>query len=418
MKYLKITGEAKLEGKVEISGAKNAALPLLAAALLIKGKCTLTNLPLVSDIKTMLRLLENLGATYELKGHSVTIDSSNVFNTKALYDIVRKMRASILVLGSLLSRFKSCEVSLPGGCAIGQRPIDLHLKALEKMGAKIELVDGYVRASGELIEANIHFDKISVGATENTILAAVYAKGITTIINAAQEPEIVNLCEFLIKAGVKIEGVGTSKLTIYGAKELKTDFTCEIIPDRIEAGTYLCAAAITNSNVEICKINPEHLGALLNKFDEMGIVYELGKDYVRIKSANNIKAANIKTSEYPGFPTDMQAQFMALCLMADAESIIDERLFENRFMHVSELNRMGANITLNNHIASVKPSKLQGTHVMATDLRASSALILAALVAKGTTYVHRIYHLERGYENLYEKLSNIGAKIEVLEEAE
>lgn len=417
MKYLKIEGNAKLSGSVEISGAKNAALPLLAAALLIKGKCTLTNLPLVSDIKTMLRLLENLGATYELNNHSVTIDSSNVFNTKALYDIVRKMRASILVLGPLLSRFKICEVSLPGGCAIGQRPIDMHLSALEKMGANIELVDGYVKASGELVGAKIHFDKISVGATENTILAAVYAKGVTTIINAACEPEIVNLCEFLVKAGVNIKGIGTNTIEITGTTELNTDFTCEIIPDRIEAGTYLCAGAITKSNIEVKNIIPEHLGALLSKFDEMGIKYETLKNSIKVYSSD-YKAANIKTSEYPGFPTDMQAQFMALCLKANGESIIDERLFENRFMHVSELNRMGANIKLNGHIANVKTSNLQGAEVMATDLRASSALILAALAANGTTNIHRIYHLERGYENLCEKLSKLGAKIVELKEEE
>lgn len=417
MKYLKIEGNAKLSGSVEISGAKNAALPLLAAALLIKGKCTLTNLPLVSDIKTMLRLLENLGATYELNNHSVTIDSSNVFNTKALYDIVRKMRASILVLGPLLSRFKTCEVSLPGGCAIGQRPIDMHLSALEKMGANIELVDGYVKASGELVGAKIHFDKISVGATENTILAAVYAKGVTTIINAACEPEIVNLCEFLVKAGINIKGIGTNTIEITGTTELNTDFTCEIIPDRIEAGTYLCAGAITKSNIEVKNIIPEHLGALLSKFDEMGIKYETLKNSIKVYSSD-YKAANIKTSEYPGFPTDMQAQFMALCLKANGESIIDERLFENRFMHVSELNRMGANIKLNGHIANVKTSNLQGAEVMATDLRASSALILAALAANGTTNIHRIYHLERGYENLCEKLSKLGAKIVELKEEE
>lgn len=417
MKYLKIEGNAKLSGSVEISGAKNAALPLLAAALLIKGKCTLTNLPLVSDIKTMLRLLENLGATYELNNHSVTIDSSNVFNTKALYDIVRKMRASILVLGPLLSRFKTCEVSLPGGCAIGQRPIDMHLSALEKMGANIELVDGYVKASGELVGAKIHFDKISVGATENTILAAVYAKGVTTIINAACEPEIVNLCEFLVKAGVNIKGIGTNTIEITGTTELNTDFICEIIPDRIEAGTYLCAGAITKSNIEVKNIIPEHLGALLSKFDEMGIKYETLKNSIKVYSSD-YKAANIKTSEYPGFPTDMQAQFMALCLKANGESIIDERLFENRFMHVSELNRMGANIKLNGHIANVKTSNLQGAEVMATDLRASSALILAALAANGITNIHRIYHLERGYENLCEKLSKLGAKIVELKEEE
>lgn len=417
MKYLKIEGNAKLSGSVEISGAKNAALPLLAAALLIKGKCTLTNLPLVSDIKTMLRLLENLGATYELNNHSVTIDSSNVFNTKALYDIVRKMRASILVLGPLLSRFKTCEVSLPGGCAIGQRPIDMHLSALEKMGANIELVDGYVKASGELVGAKIHFDKISVGATENTILAAVYAKGVTTIINAACEPEIVNLCEFLVKAGVNIKGIGTNTIEITGTTELNTDFTCEIIPDRIEAGTYLCAGAITKSNIEVKNIIPEHLGALLSKFDEMGIKYETLKNSIKVYSSD-YKAANIKTSEYPGFPTDMQAQFMALCLKANGESIIDERLFENRFMHVSELNRMGANIKLNGHIANVKTSNLQGAEVMATDLRASSALILAALAANGITNIYRIYHLERGYENLCEKLSKLGAKIVELKEEE
>lgn len=416
MKYLQITGEQELKGSVKISGAKNATLPILAACLLIKGKVTLTNIPLVSDIYTMIELLSNLGAKCLIDKHSVCIDSSNITSTKALYEIVSKMRASILVLGPLLSRFNECEVSLPGGCAIGQRPIDLHLKALAKLGAKIELKEGYVKASGKLKAANITFDKITVGGTENAILAAVYAEGVTIINNAAMEPEIINLCEFLELAGVKIEGIGSKCLKIHGVKELKSDFTCKIIPDRIEAGTYLCAGAITNSEITITNVNPNHLLAVIDKLNELGVMLDVQEDKISTKKYKKLNSCNIQTSEYPGFPTDMQAQFMALCLCASSDCIIDERLFENRFMHVAELQRMGANISLNNHLAIVKPSKLSAAQVMATDLRASSALVLAALAAKGTSKISRIYHLQRGYEDLCLKLQSLGAKISLKDE--
>lgn len=416
MEYLEIVGGKKLSGEVEISGAKNAALPLIALSILAKDDLVISNLPNVVDIKTLIKLLENLGAKTEfLDNHSIKINTTSINSTKATYDIVRKMRASILVLGPLLARFGKCEVSLPGGCAIGARPIDLHLLALEKMGAKIEIKDGYVVATAPkdgLKGATITFDKITVTGTENIIMAAALANGTTKLINAAKEPEVVALCQALKNSGVEISGIGSDELTIKGTKkDLLNIKNIEVIPDRIEAGTYLCAAAITNSKITISKCEPNHLGAILSKFEDMGFKFEIKKDKITIFPAEKINSTEIITTEYPGFPTDMQAQFMAVCCVANGTSIIDERLFENRFMHVAELLRMGADIKLSTHTATINGKSLSAADVMATDLRASSALVIAGLVAKGTTKVHRIYHLDRGYEGLEKKLSSLGAKI-------
>ncbi|EMG30302.1 UDP-N-acetylglucosamine 1-carboxyvinyltransferase [Campylobacter showae] len=421
MHYLEIEGNAKLGGEVAISGAKNAALPLIAAALIIKNDVTLKNMPNVADIKTLATLLVNLGAKCEFTDdHMLKINSNYVSSTKANYDIVRKMRASILVLGPLLTRFGHCEVSLPGGCAIGQRPIDLHLSALEKMGANIEIKQGYVVATAPdgLKGAQIVFDKITVTGSENIIMAAALAHGTTHLINVAKEPEVVQLCEVLAAGGVKIEGIGTDELVIEGTDRRLLDVgEITVIPDRIEAGTYLCAGAITNSQVTIANANAAHLRAVLTKFNQMGFETVVDGDKITIMPAKNVNPVEIVTTEFPGFPTDMQAQFMALSLIANGVSTIDERLFENRFMHVSELTRMGADIRLNGHIATIYGGgEINAADVMATDLRASSALVLAALAANGTSRVHRIYHLDRGYEGLERKLAALGAKIRRLEE--
>jgi len=415
MDYLEIEGGYSLSGDVVISGAKNAALPIIAATILSDKEITLTNLPNVVDIRTLLKLLTMLGGKVEHNDTIVSIDNGSISSHKAVYEIVSQMRASILVLGPLLARFGECEVSLPGGCAIGQRPIDLHLKALEAMGATIEIKQGYVHAKAPdgLKGAKIIFDKITVGGTENILMAAALAQGKTTILNAAREPEIVQLCQMLQSAGVKIDGVGTSELTIYGTDQQPLDFEeLSIIPDRIEAGTYLCAGAITNSTIRLKNVDPEHIRASIDKLEAMGCGFDIKKDEVTIYPADELKPVNITTVEYPGFPTDMQAQFMAVACKAKGESLIEERLFENRFMHVSELNRLGADIWLKGNIAAIKGvEKLYGADVMATDLRASSALVLGALVAEGTTRVRRIYHLDRGYDNLEGKLSQLGAKI-------
>jgi len=416
MEYLKIVGNKELSGEVFISGAKNAALPLIASTILAKNEITIGNMPNVVDINTLLKLIKMLGGTFEKDENQVKINTLTIDKTTATYDIVKTMRASILVLGPLLSRFGHCEVSLPGGCAIGQRPVDLHLKALEQMGANIEIKHGYIQATAPngLKGAKIVFDKVTVGGTENILMAAALADGQTTIINAAKEPEIEQLCEVLINAGVKIEGIGTSKLTIEGSnKELLEFKDFDIIPDRIEAGTYMCAAAITNKKVKISNVIPLHLEAVTSKLEEMNFEVLQDENSVTILPTDEIKPVNIITTEYPGFPTDMQAQFMALATQANGTSTIDERLFENRFMHVSELLRLGADIHLNGNIATIngQSGNLNGTDVMATDLRASSALVLAALVAKGETNIHRIYHLDRGYENLEGKLTSIGADV-------
>ncbi|WP_297434315.1 UDP-N-acetylglucosamine 1-carboxyvinyltransferase [Sulfurimonas sp.] len=420
MDYLKIYPTQTLNGEIEISGAKNASLPLIAMTILAKEAVTIGNLPDVVDIKTLLKLLSKLGASCEFSKKSVHVDTSSINETKATYDIVKTMRASILVLGPILARFGHCEVSLPGGCAIGQRPIDLHLKALEQMGAEIDIKAGYIQAitPNGLHGCEIIFDKITVTGTANIVMAAALAKGVTTITNAAREPEVVQLCEILAQSGIVIKGIGTAILEIHGTdSKLLNIKDFDVIPDRIEAGTYLCAGAITKSEITLTNVEPKHLGAVLSKLEEMGSSFTLTKDTICIHPAKEIKAVKIVTQEYPAFPTDMQAQFLALATQAEGVSIIEEKLFENRFMHVSELQRMGADITLNGHTATVRGrTQLSGTDVMATDLRASSALVLAGLVATGETNIHRIYHLDRGYEALESKLQNIGAKIERLKE--
>ena len=420
MDYLKTQSVNSLNGTIKISGAKNASLPLIAMTILAKNSVNIKNLPHVADINTLLKLLSNLGAKCDFLDDRVVVDTSTLNETKATYDIVKTMRASILVLGPILARFGHCEVSLPGGCAIGQRPIDLHLKALEQMGAKIEIKAGYIeaRTPNGLKGCDIIFDKITVTGTANIVMAAALADGNTTITNAAREPEVVQLCEVLNNSGVQIDGIGTAILTIHGTNgKLVNIEEFSVIPDRIEAGTYLCAGAITKSEITLTNVEPKHLGAVLAKLEEMGSTFTTTQSTITIHPGQNIKPVKIVTQEYPAFPTDMQAQFLALATQADGVSIIEERLFENRFMHVSELQRMGADITLNGHTATVSgKTELSGTDVMATDLRASSALVLAALVAKGMTNIHRIYHLDRGYDSLEKKLQNVGAKIKRLKE--
>ena len=420
MDYLRILGNNQLSGTIKISGAKNASLPLIAMSILAKNQVVMHNVPHVADIETLLKLLGNLGAHYSLEDETVMIDTSTIEKTTATYDIVKTMRASILVLGPLLARFGHCEVSLPGGCAIGQRPIDLHLKALEQMGAKIEIKAGYVQASAPdgLHGTTIIFDKITVTGTANIVMAAALAKGDTHIVNAAREPEVVQLCEILCDSGVVIEGIGTATLKIVGTDRKLLDIApFRIIPDRIEAGTYLCAGAITNSQLTISFANAMHLESVLAKLEEMGCCFEVTEHTITIIPTENLQPVKIVTQEYPGFPTDMQAQFVALATQANGVSIIEERLFENRFMHVSELQRMGAEITLNGNVATITgKTALSGADVMATDLRASSALVLAGLIADGVTNVHRIYHLDRGYDKLEKKLQSVGAHIERLKE--
>jgi UDP-N-acetylglucosamine 1-carboxyvinyltransferase len=419
MDYLEIEGGRKLSGSIRIGGAKNAALPVIAAALLSDRPVEIDNLPNVVDIRTLLRLLEILGAKVEHEGNRVRIDAGPLHSTRAVYEIVAQMRASILVLGPLLTRFGECEVSLPGGCAIGQRPIDLHLKALEAMGARIEIKGGYVHAiapEGGLRGAKVIFDKVSVGATENTLMAAAMAHGKTEIINAAREPEIVQLCEMLQSGGVDIEGIGGGRLTGHGSGGAPLHFPhpLTIIPDRIEAGTYLCAGAITYSEITLTHVQLEHLQSTVDKLESMGCRFSFPDETTLtiFPAEGRLREVNIVTAEYPGFPTDMQAQLMAVATLASNESLIEERLFENRFMHVSELNRLGADIWLKGNVAAVRPvDELYGADVMATDLRASSALVLAGLAARGTTRVRRIYHLDRGYEDLQGKLAQLGAAI-------
>lgn len=417
MDYLQIEGNHDLNGSVKISGAKNAALPLIATTILAKNNVLLNNLPDVVDVRVLIKLLNMLGAnSLNIDSNTIELNTNNINNTKVIYDIVRKMRASILLLGPLLARFGKCQVSLPGGCAIGARPVDLHIKAMQKMGAKIQIKNGYINAVATkgLKGSNIIFDKITVTGTENVIMAAALAKGKTTIINPAKEPEIIQLCDVLKQGGVEISGQGSDEITIIGTdgELIELDDIC-IIPDRVEAGTYLCAGAITNSSITIKNIIPKHLEAILNKLIEIGFSFKTSEDEITILKAKELNAFELTTSEYPGFPTDMQAQFMALATQCKGVSTIKERLFENRFMHVNELQRLGANISLLGNVANINgKTNLIGADVMATDLRASSALVLAGLVANGETKIHRIYHLDRGYEKIEYKLSELGVKIE------
>lgn len=425
MDKIRVTGGVPLEGRIEIGGAKNAALPLIAASLLTDEELTLSNVPHLADITTMANLLVHLGVDFCIEGCSLqsghmgrvmSLRAKNINTTTAPYEIVRKMRASIIVLGPLLARFGEASVSLPGGCAIGQRPIDLHLKAFENMGAKILLQDGYVQAKapkGGLKGGNINFAKVSVGATENAILAATLAKGTTTIKNAACEPEITDLIQCLNKMGAKINGEGTKTLRITGVKKLNP-IEYSIIPDRIEAGTYAVAAAITGGDLELHGIRTDIMKSTLDILKKCGVQIETDKDTIRVSmKKGKIKSVKIKTTPYPGFATDMQAQMCALLSIADGTSTIAENIFENRFMHIPELTRMGANIMVDGNTATIKGiKKLKGAEVMATDLRASVSLVLAALAAEGESIINRVYHIDRGYERIEEKLAACGGMVE------
>ena len=427
MNKLIIQGGTQLNGTIQISGAKNAALPLMASSLLTDEPLTLTNMPMLADIKTMRKLLEQHGvqvnsASCIVHGHqntmhhapsTMTLSASNIYNLTAPYELVRTMRASVLVLGPLLARFGAAKVSLPGGCAIGTRPVDLHLKALEAMGAQIELVDGYVHASvaGKLKGAVIQFEKVSVGATENILMAATLAEGTTTIYNAAREPEVTDLANCFSAMGARIEGIGTNRLTIEGVDSLH-GATYRVIADRIEAGSFLCAAAMCGGELELIGVEAATMKAVIEKLEEAGVSITETERGLRVKRTGALHGIDVMTQAYSGFPTDMQAQFMAMLSMAEGASMITETIFENRFMHAPELMRMGARINVHGASAMVRGvPQLNSAEVMATDLRASISLVMAAMVAKGETTIHRIYHLDRGYERL-EELCAVGAKIE------
>lgn len=409
-----ITGGVKLEGEVRISGAKNAALPLLAAMILADSPITLTNVPHLKDVNTLVKLIAGLGITMHYEGDTVRADTSTLNNQFAPYELVKTMRASILVLGPLLARYGNAQVSLPGGCAIGSRPVDQHLKALEALGAHIEVENGYVHATvdGRLKGGEVVFDMVTVGGTENILMAAVLADGVTTIRNAAREPEITDLAQMLIKMGAKIEGLDTDTLVVTGVESLHG---CEyaVVADRIETGSYLAAAAITGGRVKTTHTNPLLLEAVLDKFEEMGAEVTCGDDWIELDmQGKRPKAVSFRTLPHPEFPTDMQAQIMAVNVIGRGFATISETIFENRFMHVPELSRMGANIQVEGHDAVVTGVEtLQAAPVMATDLRASFSLVLAALVAEGETLIDRIYHIDRGYEQVEEKLQSLGAQI-------
>lgn len=413
MDRLVITGGIRLKGEVAISGAKNAALPVMAASLLTSGENIIRNVPRLVDVMTMGRLLANLGAGFHFESGQVIINSMNIDNYIAPYELVKTMRASVLVLGPLTARYGMARVSLPGGCAIGARPIDLHLLGLSKMGAEIELDSGYVVARSKgLRGANIYLDIPTVTGTENLMMAATLAQGSTVIENAAKEPEVVDLAEALISMGAKIDGAGSSRIEIEGVKEL-SPMNHSIIPDRVETGTFLTIAGITGGEIILQNCRPEHNEALIMKLRETGLEIEEGSDWIRAKGSERIVARDVKTMPYPGFPTDMQAQFMALMCLAEGTSVIRETVFENRFMHVAELRRMGADIDIEGSVATVRGvRRLKGAEVMATDLRASASLIVAGLAAEGKTVIHRLYHLDRGYERIEEKLKGLGALIE------
>ena len=407
-----VEGGRTLKGEVRISGAKNAALPILIASLLTDGINTFSNVPQLQDIHSTALLLENLGARVETKADTICIDAGGPIQYEAEYDLVRKMRASVLVLGPLVARLGKARVSLPGGCAIGARPINLHLKGLAALGASIKLEHGYVEASAPRLKgAEIYFDVVTVTGTENLMMAASLAQGTTVLRNAAREPEIVALADTLIKMGADIQGAGTSVVTINGVSSLKA-VEATIIPDRIEAGTFLMAAVLTKGNITLFNTEPDHLGALIDKLRLTGAEIDIDGNTIHIKNAGHINSVDIKTQPYPGFPTDMQAQFMVLMSIANGTSMISETIFENRFIHVSELRRMGADIQVSGNSAIVKGvPNLSAAQVMATDLRASASLILAGLVAEGTTQVNRVYHLDRGYESLEKKFAALGAAI-------
>ena len=413
MKKLEVFGATKLKGQIRISGSKNASLPILAATLLSDKKISLLNLPKVKDIETMILLLKSLGSIIEVKKKKIIINNDKQKKTFAAYKLVKTMRAGILVLGPLLAKFGKAKVSLPGGCAIGTRPIDIHLQALSKLGVKYKIIQGYVYADAPkgLIGTNIRFSKQSVGATENLIIAACLAKGKTILSNCAIEPEIKDLVNFLITMGCNIKWISKRTVKIQGVKKIN-ELSYHVMSDRIEAGTYLIAAALTEGNLKIIGINPKIINTEINVLKKVGAKIVQKKNEILIRGSKKIKSINIKTSTYPGFPTDLQAQMMVLLCKANKKSYVKEEIFENRFMHVAELNRMGAKISINGNKATIEGNiKLKAAELMATDLRASVSLILAALTSRGKSIINRIYHLDRGYENIEKKLKKVGAKI-------
>ncbi|MBU6436117.1 MAG: UDP-N-acetylglucosamine 1-carboxyvinyltransferase [Betaproteobacteria bacterium] len=413
MDKLKIRGGRPLHGEVSIAGAKNAALPILCAALLTDGRVELDNVPQLNDVKTMRRLLTQMGVNVDAQGERVLLQADKVDHFEASYDLVKTMRASILVLGPMLARFGRARVSLPGGCAIGSRPVDQHIKGLQAMGADITVEHGYINAQARRLKgARITTDMVTVTGTENLLMAACLAEGETVLENAAQEPEVVDLAELLVKMGARIDGAGTSRIHVQGVAQLHSA-AHRVIADRIEAGTFLCAAAATQGEVTLRGAEPRHQDALIEKLREAGAQIDCEADRIRIAMRQRPRSVSLRTTEYPGFATDMQAQFMAVDCVADGAASIVETIFENRFMHVQELQRLGANIEIEGKTALVKGvPRLSGAAVMATDLRASASLVIAALVADGESLIDRIYHLDRGYDLMEKKLQALGADIE------
>ena len=413
MDEILIRGGKRLAGDVRISGAKNSALPILASTILGGGECVITNLPRVVDVLTMGKLLGILGAKVSHEGNRAVIQVNAIESTEAPYDLVKTMRASVLVLGPLVARWGEAKVSLPGGCAIGSRPVNLHLAGLAKLGADISIEHGYITARAKRLRgARIYCDTPTVTGTENLMMAATLAEGVTTLENAAKEPEIVDLAEFLVKRGARIRGAGTDEIVIEGVRELHGG-DHDVIPDRIEAGTYLAAAAVTQGDVIVTHCRPGHLEAVLMKLREAGADVQEGNDHVRLTMPEKLRGTDIRTLPFPGFPTDMQAQMVALLSLAEGTSVVTETVFESRFMHVEELRRMGANIRVEgNRLVVTGRKQLTGAPVMASDLRASAGLIVAGLAAEGVTHVQRVYHLDRGYERIEEKLGALGAEVQ------
>jgi UDP-N-acetylglucosamine 1-carboxyvinyltransferase len=413
MDKLLIQGGARLNGDITISGAKNAALPILCAGLLTADTLHLSNVPHLQDVATMLKLLRQMGLGIEQDGENVALNGAGINKLEAPYDMVKTMRASILVLGPLLARFGEAKVSLPGGCAIGSRPVDQHIKGLQAMGAEITIEAGYIHAKAKKLKgARIVTDMITVTGTENLLMAATLAEGETILDNAAREPEVMDLANLLVAMGAKIEGIGTDRLVIHGVERLH-GASHKVIADRIETATFLCAVAAVGGDVTLTNTRPDILDVALDKLRDTGVILTSGPDWIRAQMSARPKAVNFRTTEYPGFPTDMQAQFMALNCLAEGSSSVTETIFENRFMHVQEMNRLGAHITIDGHTAIINGvDKLVGAPVMATDLRASASLVIAAMAAQGETLIDRIYHLDRGYDRMEVKLSAVGAHIQ------
>lgn len=415
MDKLLVTGGGPLKGEVRVSGAKNACLPILAATLLAEKPVTVTNVPDLVDVKTTVQLLMHMGASVTMgDGMALEVDASTTNCLDAPYELVKTMRASILVLGPLLSRFGEANVSLPGGCAIGARPVDLHIAGMRKMGAEITVEDGYIHAKCRRLKgAHISLEKVTVTGTENLMMAAALAEGTTILENAAREPEVVDLANFMNAMGAKISGAGTPVMTIEGVDKMAGGCGWNVVPDRIETGTYLVAGAISGGHVVVRDTAPEHMGVVLDKLQEAGAIIDVGDDWIELDmQGQRPKPVNIKTDPHPGFPTDMQAQFVAMNTVATGMSRVTETIFENRFMHAQEMNRMGAKIEVDGNTAIITGvSRLKGAPVMATDLRASASIVLAGLVADGETLIDRVYHIDRGYERVEEKLGQLGARI-------